>query len=277
MIKPADILNARILIVDDLEANVILLEEMLKAAGYTSVRSTQQPERVCELHLEHAFDLIILDLNMPVMDGFTVMENLKTLEPGSYIPVLVVTAQSDHKLRALRAGARDFISKPFELAEVLVRVRNLIEVRLLHRRSVELIARVVAEKAVSRRLLLDLLPLARPVEPEGPASENWAEVAVLFLDLLEFTALSERAEAAALIGVLDEISGRHDTGRAFERERTVGGAYLATTGLSDTLAFSTLDATEKALDLAEALDRFNDHNPFKLKVRLTIGGRTAKL
>jgi len=277
MIQPADILNARILVVDDQEANVILLEEMLKSAGYTSIRTTLDPERVCELHLEHAFDLIILDLNMPDMDGFAVMENLKALETGSYIPVLVVTAQPDHKMRALKAGARDFISKPFELAEVLVRVRNLIEVRLLHRKSMELVARVVSEKGVSRRLLLDLLPVARAVAPEGTASENWAEVAVLFLDIVEFTALSERAEAQALIGVLDEISGRHDPDRAFDRERTVGNAYLVTSGLSNGLACTTIDATEKALDLAEALDRFNARNPFKLKVGLTIGGRASQL
>ena len=133
MVNSADILNAKILIVDDLEANVLLLERMLVSAGYTSIASTMDPREVCELHLNHRYDLILLDLQMPGMDGFQVMEGLKEIEPDGYLPVLVITAQPGHKLRALRAGAKDFISKPFELAEVLARVHNMLEVRLLHK------------------------------------------------------------------------------------------------------------------------------------------------
>jgi putative two-component system response regulator len=126
-------LNANVLIVDDLEANVQLLVRMLVSAGYTSVASTMDPLEVCELHRKHRYDLILLDLLMPAMDGFQVMEGLKEIEPDGYLPVLVITAQPDHKLRALKAGAKDFVSKPFELAEVLARVHNMLEVRLLHK------------------------------------------------------------------------------------------------------------------------------------------------
>jgi len=133
LVNSADILNARILIVDDLEANVRLLERMLVSAGYTSVASTMDPLEVCELHRNNRYDLILLDLQMPGMDGFQVMEGLKEIEPESYLPVLVITAQPGHKLRALQAGAKDFISKPFEMVEVLARVHNMLEVRLLHK------------------------------------------------------------------------------------------------------------------------------------------------
>ena len=132
MISSSDILKASILIVDDREANVSLLEQMLCGAGYDSVASTMDPREVCGLHRKNRYDLILLDLKMPGMDGFQVMECLKEIETGSYLPVLVITAQPDQKLRALKAGAKDFVSKPFDLAEVLVRVRNMIEVRLLH-------------------------------------------------------------------------------------------------------------------------------------------------
>ena len=132
MVSSSDILNARVLIVDDLEANVRLLERILSSAGYASIASTTDPHEVCELHRKNRYDLILLDLQMPGMDGFQVMESLKEIEEGSYLPVLVITAQPDQKLRALKAGAKDFVSKPFELAEVLVRVRNMLEVRLLH-------------------------------------------------------------------------------------------------------------------------------------------------
>jgi adenylate cyclase len=132
MVSPADILNARILIVDDLKANVRLLEGMLRIAGYTAVDSTTDPNEVCELHRRNPYGLILLDLQMPGMDGFQVMEGLKEIEEGGYLPVLVITAQPDHKLRALEAGAKDFVGKPFDLAELRARVHNILEVRLLH-------------------------------------------------------------------------------------------------------------------------------------------------
>lgn len=132
MLKRSDILDARILIVDDQDANVRLLMRMLLAEGYTSVVCTTDPREVCGLHRHHSFDLILLDLMMPGMDGFQVIESLREIQPDDYLPVLVITAQPGHKLRALRMGAKDFISKPFDLAEVLARVSNMVEVRLLH-------------------------------------------------------------------------------------------------------------------------------------------------
>jgi putative two-component system response regulator len=133
MISSSDILHGEVLIVDDQEANVVLLERMLRGAGYTSITSTTHPGEVCALHLANHYDLILLDLQMPGTDGFQVMEGLKENEEDGYLPVLVITAQPGHKLRALHAGAKDFVSKPFELAEVLARVHNMLEVRLLHR------------------------------------------------------------------------------------------------------------------------------------------------
>jgi formate hydrogenlyase transcriptional activator len=133
-IEGSDIRNAGILVVDDQDTNIALLEQLLGDAGYKRVTSTTDPEAVCALHRKNRYDLILLDLQMPVLDGFQVMEGLKEIEPDGYLPVLVVTAQPGHKLRALKAGAKDFISKPFELPEVLARVRNMIEVRLLHGR-----------------------------------------------------------------------------------------------------------------------------------------------
>ena len=134
IVSAADILNARILIVDDQEVNVILLRELLREAGYTSVVSTMDPHEVCALHRKNRYDLILLDLQMPGMDGFQVMEALKANDAAGYLPVLVITAQPGHKLRALQVGARDFISKPFDLVEVRTRIRNMVEVRLLYRK-----------------------------------------------------------------------------------------------------------------------------------------------
>lgn len=133
-VSEAELLDASILVVDDQKANVDLLQGMLVSAGYSRVRSTTDPRAVCALHRENNFDLILLDLHMPGMDGFEVMEKLKEIDPGGYLPVLVLTAQPAGKLRALRAGAKDFLSKPFDLLEIQTRIRNLLEVRLLYKR-----------------------------------------------------------------------------------------------------------------------------------------------
>ena len=129
-----DILGARILIVDDQEANVRLLSRLLAEAGYTRVESTMKPIEVCSLHRQHDYDLILLDLQMPTMDGFSVIEALKTNDRDGYLPVIVLTAQPGHKLRALQVGAKDFVSKPFDLIEVKTRIHNMLEVRLLYRK-----------------------------------------------------------------------------------------------------------------------------------------------
>ena len=144
-----DILKAPILIVDDQEANVALLEGLLEEAGYVNVSSTMNASEVCALHRQRAYDLILLDLQMPGMDGFEVMAGLKANDADPYLPVLVVTAQPGHKLRALQAGAKDFVSKPFDLIEIKVRIRNMLEVRLLYRRLAEHAAGL--ERAVRER------------------------------------------------------------------------------------------------------------------------------
>ncbi|HXE98101.1 MAG TPA: sigma-54 dependent transcriptional regulator [Dongiaceae bacterium] len=134
MITQSEIFDATILIVDDQDSNITLLEEMLGDAGYTSVASTMNPEEVCALHQKNHYDLILLDLQMPGMDGFQIMDALKANEPDDYLPVLVITAQPGHKLRALQAGAKDFVAKPFDLIEVKMRIHNMLEVRLLYKK-----------------------------------------------------------------------------------------------------------------------------------------------
>ncbi len=137
MLYTTDILSGKILIVDDQPVNILLLEQILNNAGYYSITSTTDPNEVDILHGLNHYDLILLDLQMPGMDGFEVMDKLKEIEPEGYLPVLVITAQPNHKLHALQAGAKDFLSKPFDLSEVLARVHNLIEVRLLHKKLIE--------------------------------------------------------------------------------------------------------------------------------------------
>lgn len=133
IIAEADILHAKILIVDDQAFNVSVLAQILKNAGYSSIMSTINPNEVFMLQRKHCYDLIMLDIEMPGMDGFQVMERMKDLEGDHHPAVLVITSQPDYKLRAIQSGAKDFISYPLELVEVLTRVHNMLEVCLLQR------------------------------------------------------------------------------------------------------------------------------------------------
>jgi DNA-binding response OmpR family regulator len=136
MLEPKDYLNSKVLIVDDEPGNVLLLEQMMTQEGYSNLYSTFEAAQVLTLVSEIEPDLILLDLNMPRMDGFQVMEQLKEVDPESLVPILVLTAMRDEKTRwrALRSGAKDFLSKPFDLTEANLRIKNLLEMRLLHQR-----------------------------------------------------------------------------------------------------------------------------------------------
>lgn len=130
-----NIFNAKILIVDDEEKNVVLLTSILLEAGYKSIFSTTDSTLVHDFNCKNHYDLILLDLQMPNMDGFQVMAELKQAAPEDYLPVIVISAHVTCKVKALEAGAQDFISKPFDPAEVLMRIRSMLEVRLLHKES----------------------------------------------------------------------------------------------------------------------------------------------
>lgn len=231
----SSILGARILIVDDLAFNVHVLESILRSAGYTSLMSTTDPHRVGPLHAENHFDLILLDIEMPGMDGFGVMQGLREIAAGDYLPVIVVTGQADYKLRALQLGAKDFVCKPFDRAEVLARAHNLIEVRLLHkmaqRQGQELAQKVVeveasrdliAQQGAEVRLLYDkvlaeqrrsmelsLLPGAMVgVKSEERLATNWITSLRMrhpWLQLNLFTAFVAAAVVGIFQGTIDRL------------------------------------------------------------------------
>lgn len=193
MINENEILNASILIVDDQQANVLLLEEMLRDVGYSCIESTNNPYEVCALHQKNHYDLILLDMQMPGMDGFQVMEALKKAETNGYVPILVITAQPNHKLRALVSGAKDFISKPFDLMEAKSRIHNMLEMRLLykklldHSRSLESLALHDALTGLpNRRLLADRLSLSI-----AHAHRHNSTMAVMYLDLDGFKEIND--------------------------------------------------------------------------------------
>lgn len=312
MVCEADILNARILVVDDLEANVRLLDRTLRGAGYSSVASTRNSVEVCELHRENRYDLILLDLNMPGLDGFQVMEALKEVEADGYLSILVVTAQPAHKLRALQAGAKDFISKPFDLVELQARVHNMLEVRLLHKETIlhaamleqslleveenrakirqqnielrTLYDQIVDEQKLSERLLFNVLPHAiterlkmrREEIGDGFSdviADSFSEATVLFADLVGFTKFSAGVSPERLVVLLNEIFGDYDDiahARGLEKIKSIGDAYMAAAGLPDPAEDHAARAAHMALDMLEALARFNIRCGCNFETRIGI-------
>ena len=269
-VSAAQVLNAKILVVDDVKANVVLLELLLLNAGYTSVSSTQNPHEVCELQRRHRYSLILLDLQMPGMDGFQVLEALKEVEQDDYVPVLVITALPTHKLRALQDGAKDFISKPFDVPEMLIRVRNMLEVRLLHEAARDH-GKVQESLALTdpltglpnRRLLVDRVSMALV-----RARRDQSTMAVVYLDLDGFKEINDGLGHAAGDALLKMVAGRLLA--AVREEDTVarlgGDEFVIVLRLSD-----EADAGPVALKIIDAAARPYDIEGQAVSITLSAG------
>jgi CheY-like chemotaxis protein len=129
MLQPTEVPGPRILIVDDQPSNVRLLEHTLRRAGYVGVMSTTEPREVTGLHLEHDYDLILLDLQMPVMNGIEVIAQLQQIRAAHPVSILVLSADGTQTAAALTGGADSFLGKPFRLPEVVERVELMLHPR----------------------------------------------------------------------------------------------------------------------------------------------------
>lgn len=289
MIHTSDLQKAKLLIVDDQAANVLLLERLLRSAGYSDISSTQKPSEVLALHQKNRYDLILLDLNMPEMDGFQVMEALKSVEGDGTLPVLVITAQPNEKLRALKAGALDFVSKPFDIAEVLARVQNLLQVRLLNLQTQKLYEQVLVEQELSDMLLHNVLPQAIAERLKGRSKltadhlnlaivDSYAHVTVLFADIVGFTAFSQGVSPEVLVGVLNDLFTRFDhiaDHRGLEKIKTIGDCYMAAAGLPTVVPDHADRAAHMALDMLDAIQDFNANTEHPLNIRIGISTGAA--
>ncbi len=153
MISDLILFQARILIIDDNQSNVDLLEATLGAAGYVSLLSITDPREAEGIYTAYRPDLVLLDINMPYLDGFQLMKQFEKIEANSYIPVIVLTALQDEKtrFRALAHGAQDFLTKPFNQLEILTRIKNTLFVRIYHNQIRD--QNLILEKKVQERTI----------------------------------------------------------------------------------------------------------------------------
>lgn len=210
MTNLAEIRAARILLVDDSADNIDLLSEILAVRGYTHVSSTRDSSQVCKLHAQNDYDLILLDMHMPRLNGLEVMAQLKEVEKHAFLPVLAITGDERFKIAALEAGARDFIIKPYNFSELDMRLRNAIEVRLLYK-AMAAQSRLLEEKALhdsltglpNRRLLTDRIETAMQY-----ARRHQQMVAVMYMDLDGFKQVNDQYGHACGDSLLKAIAER---------------------------------------------------------------------
>jgi class 3 adenylate cyclase/CheY-like chemotaxis protein len=209
--------NARILVVDDVETNVLLLQNLLRQEGYTNVHTTTDSRTVVDMHRTNPFDLILLDLQMPQPDGMEIMEQLKPVPGADFLPVIVITAFSDeeNRLKALSRGARDYVVKPFNRAEVVQRIRNYLEVRMLYReqqRQSEILEQRVREQTDQLERLARLKRFFSPQLAEkilaggvdDPLLTHRREITAVFVDLRGFTAFTEASEPEEVMEIIHQ-------------------------------------------------------------------------
>lgn len=271
MPSPDEILNAKILVVDDCADNIDLMLEILRDAGYTNVTATMLPEQVCPLHRQHCYDLILLDLQMPELNGFQVMKGLKEIEQEGYLPVLALTAQPSFKIAALEAGARDFISKPFDLLEVHKRIHNMLEVRLLYKelasyskQQQELALHDPLTGLPNRRLLEDRIATA-----VQHAARQQRRAAVMYLDLDGFKAINDTHGHAYGDEILKQVAQRLvNSSRKEDTVARIGGdEFVIVMGDVGTLG----DAQEPATKLIEVVAQPYNVNGLALQLSTSLG------
>ena len=210
MISAAEILNAKVLIVDDQGVGALLLNEILARAGHTDVTCTTNPYEVCELHRTNHYKVILLDMQMSGLNGLQVIRDLNAIEEHDYVPVLAITVESAYKLPALKAGAKDIICKPFDVDEVVTRVRNMLEIRLLHEdaRKAAATNEILAQQDPltglgNRRLLIKRISAAL-----ANARRNQNAMAVVYLDLDGFKQINDTLGHSAGDALLKIVAQR---------------------------------------------------------------------
>jgi adenylate cyclase len=263
--------DARILIVDDEPFHLGYLERLLRSVGYSNISTESDPRDVEDLHREQDFDLILLDVHMPHLTGIEVIERLKKVDKQSYAPVIILTGDTDLKVRdeALERGARDFLVKPPRKEEMLSRIRNILEIRHLNRQN-------QIERERYHQLLQDILPnyiVERLKNGESEIVDDLPDVSILFADLVGFSSVCARLESRIVVEnvnriflALDDLAERYD----IEKIKTLGDAYMAVSGIGETGIAHFQRMADFAIAAIQKLESLHDSLAFPFQMRIGI-------
>jgi len=249
-----------VLIVDDNEDNRFTLSMRLEACGYENIVTAENGREALEKMRQSAVDLVLLDIMMPELDGYGVLEELRTDTALRDIPVVMISALEDVNsvVRCIELGATDYLTKPFNPVLLQARVDKCIERARYKAQEAAHLARIESEKRRADELLTTVLPrsIARALKLSGRlAPQRYEDVSVLFCDVVGFTAYSERhppetvfAELESLVDRFEEIAQRH----GLEKIKTVGDAFMATANLLSPLDEPVHAAVACGLDMVSA-------------------------
>ena len=249
-----------VLIADDNEDNRFTLSMRLESCGYSNVVTAENGREALEKMRAGPVDLVLLDIMMPELDGYGVLEEIRADTALRDIPVVVISALEDINsvVRCIELGATDYLTKPFNPVLLKARVDNCIEKAHYKAQEAVHLARIENEKRLADELLSTMLPrsIARALKRKGRlAPQRYEEVAVLFCDVVGFTAYSERhppetvfAELESLVDRFEEIAQQH----GLEKIKTVGDAFMATANLLSPLDEPMHASVACALDMIAA-------------------------
>lgn len=263
-----------ILVVDDDIVYQTLLASKLKRDGYT-VTKAQNGRQALKILQSQSFDVVLLDIQMPEMDGYQVLEQMKSDETLWHIPVIVISGEEgmESVIRCVERGALDFLPKePFNAQLLNARINAALAADRLHEKEQQ----YLAEKEKSEQLLLNILPVPiaeRLKQGEEIIVDSFDEVTVLFGDIVGFTKLSEQMEPAELVGNLNDIFSVFDElakGHNLEKIKTIGDNYMIVGGLPTPRPDHAEAVAEMALDMQKGIAQFNKIRGKSLHIRIGI-------
>jgi adenylate cyclase len=269
--------ESNILVVDDNEVNRDLLTRRLQRQGH-HVSVAPDGFEALELMRSHDFDLVLLDIMMPQMNGYQVLEHLKADEKLRYIPVIMISAVDDIDsiVRCIELGAEDYLSKPFNPVLLKARISACLEKKRLRDQEQAYISKLAEEQGKAERLLLNILPKAiaeRLKQGESTIADSFADVTVMFADLAGFTKLSAHLSPAELVELLNEIFSAFDQlaeQYGLEKIKTIGDAYMVVGGLPTPRPDHADAIAQMALDMLDAISKVITKDGQTLSLRIGI-------
>jgi len=273
---------ATVLVADDFEANRRTVARNLKMQGH-AVTTAENGRQALALLRERLFDLVLLDIMMPEMDGYQVLEQIRADPRLRHIPVVVISAIEEMSsiVRCIELGAADYLFKPFDPMLLNARVSACLENKRLRDHEQALLRQIQAEQARSERLLLNILPgpiAERLKQGQHRIAQYFDDVTVLFADLVGFTELAERMAPAALVGLLDEIFSIFDDlaeRYGLEKIKTIGDAYMVVGGLPRPSLHHTDAVADMALAMQDAIAAFGARHGQTYQLRIGISSGPA--
>ncbi len=267
--------TGKILVVDDNESNRNMLSRRLERQGHR-VRLAEDGKRALEMLREQDFDLVLLDVMMPEMDGYQVLEHLHADDKLRGLPVIMISAldQLDTVVKSIELGAEDYLPKPFNPTVLRARIGACLEKKRLRDRERAYMKKLRSEQERSEQLLLNILP--RPIaerlkEGQRTIADVFPDVTVLFADLVGFTRMSEQLPPAELVAMLNKIFSMFDQlaeKHGLEKIKTIGDEYMAASGLPMPRPDHAEAMAEMALDMLAVIERFNAKRNRGVRIRI---------